>query len=90
DAAPAPWLRDSGLAVDGRGFVAVDAMLRSTSHPAVFAAGDCAAFTPRPLAKSGVYAVRQGPVLAGNLRRALRAEPLRPYRPQRHFLTLIS
>ncbi|MFX5587270.1 hypothetical protein ABTE16_21235, partial [Acinetobacter baumannii] len=31
DAAPAPWLRDSGLAVDGRGFVAVDAMLRSTS-----------------------------------------------------------
>lgn len=90
DAAPAPWLRDSGLAIDERGFVAVDATLRSTSHPAVFAAGDCAVFTPRPLAKSGVYAVRQGPVLAANLRRALRTEPLRPYRPQRRFLTLIS
>jgi len=88
-AAPA-WLADSGLALDAAGFVQVDERLRSTSHPHVFAAGDAAAFAARPLPKSGVYAVRQGPVLAENLRRAATDRPLRRYRPQRRTLALIS
>ncbi len=32
-AAPASWLGSTGLTLDADGFVAVDAMLRSTSHP---------------------------------------------------------
>lgn len=36
------WLGSSGLALDTQGFVAVDAFLRSTSHPQVFTAGDMA------------------------------------------------
>ncbi|HEY7688282.1 MAG TPA: FAD-dependent oxidoreductase, partial [Dongiaceae bacterium] len=90
NAAPAPWLREAGLATDERGFVAVNACLQSRSHPFVFAAGDVAAFGPRRLAKSGVVAVRQGPPLARNLRLAARGETLEPYRPQRHHLALIS
>lgn len=41
-AAP-PWLAGSGLALDGEGFIAVDADARSTSHPKVFATGQGAA-----------------------------------------------
>lgn len=87
--APA-WLASCGLALDERGFVAVDRTLRSTSDPQVFAAGDVAAMIDQPRPKSGVYAVRQGPVLADNLRRALLGNKLRPYRPQRRVLALIS
>ncbi|MEM7252453.1 MAG: selenide, water dikinase SelD [Pseudomonadota bacterium] len=86
--APA-WLADAGLALDERGFVRVGHTLQSISHPNVLAAGDVASF-PSPLPKSGVFAVRQGPVLTTNLRRlALGHRPL-PYKPQRQTLALIS
>ena len=89
-AVAAPWLRASGLACDHDGFVCVDAFLRSPSHPAVFAAGDCATQIDAPRPRSGVYAVRAGPALAANLRRAVGGEALVTYRPQRTALALIS
>ncbi len=90
DARAPDWLADSGLALDARGFVRVSAALRSVSDERVFAAGDVAAIEGRALAKSGVYAVRQGPVLAENLRRAQTGRRLVAYRPQPRTLALIS
>ena len=89
-ATPAPWLAASGLACDDRGFVRIDDHLRSPSHPSVFAAGDCASQDGRPHPRSGVYAVRQGPALAANLRAAATGAPLTRYVPQPRALALIS
>ena len=85
-----PWLRDTGLALDEGGFVAVDEHLQSTSHPGVFAVGDVAAHPGANVPKSGVYAVRQGPVLTDNLRLALDGQPLKVWRPQRRALALLA
>ncbi|MDX1802446.1 MAG: selenide, water dikinase SelD [Alcanivorax sp.] len=84
-----PWLVESGLECDQRGFVRVRETLQSRNDPRIFAAGDCAAF-PHPLPKAGVYAVRQANTLAANLRAAITGQPLRRYRPQRRFLSLLS
>ena len=84
------WPALAGLACDARGFIRIDDHLRSVSHPFVFAAGDCAAQDGHPRPKSGVFAVRQGPPLAANLRRAAHGAPLTSYVPQRNALALIS
>lgn len=88
-AAPA-WLAGSGLDLDARGFMQVDDCLRSPSHPEVFAAGDVATMRGVPRPKSGVFAVRQGPPLARNLRLALQGRAPQPFVPQSRALALIS
>jgi NADH dehydrogenase FAD-containing subunit len=89
-AAP-PWLRASGLPCDEQGFLLIDDMLRSTGHPEVFAAGDCATLSTRPLARSGVYAVRQGETLAASFRRmAALGEAPQPFEPQPQALAIVS
>jgi len=89
-AAPAAWLADTGLALDPRGFLRVDATLRAVGRDDIFAAGDTIAFDPRPIPRSGVHAVRAGPVLAGNIRAALAGTAPHPYVPQRDALYLVS
>ena len=84
------WLAASGLALDQGGFVAVDACLQSVSHSGVFAAGDAAGMVESPRPKAGVIAVRQGPILAENLRRCSAGEPLLRFIPQETWLSLIS
>jgi len=89
-AAPARWLAGTGLPLDEQGFLKVDDTLRVTGQDDVFAAGDTIGFPHRALPKSGVYAVRAGPVLADNIRRKLLDRPLRPFKPQREALYLVS
>jgi NADH dehydrogenase FAD-containing subunit len=68
----------------------VDSCHRSVSHSDVFAAGDvCSREDPR-FARSGVHAVRAGPVLAANLVVALMGGHLRQYRPRRRSLYLLA
>jgi selenide,water dikinase len=87
---PMDWLSGSGLATEEAGYIAVNRHLQSISHPAVFAAGDAAGMIETPRPKSGVMAVRQGPVLAQNLRRMADGLALKPFSPQQEWLNLIS
>nr|WP_108886802.1 selenide, water dikinase SelD [Pseudoprimorskyibacter insulae] len=87
-ARPWDWIGGTGLDLH-EGFIKVDAQLRS-SDPRVFAAGDCAHLTESPRPKAGVFAVRQAPVLLNNLKAALGAGRMKPYRPQKDYLKLIS
>jgi len=90
-AAALPLFAGSGLETDERGFLRVGPTLQCEGREDVFAAGDCASWAGgRGLAKAGVYAVRQGPVLAHNLMARARGGRLRVYRPQRDFLSLLN
>lgn len=89
-AAAHAWLRGSGLQVDERGFIAVNAFQQSASHPDVFAAGDCATRIPDRMPKSGVFAVRAGPALAANLRAQIAGAGLQPHQPRRLHLSLLA
>ncbi len=84
------WLKGSGLALDQQGFIEVGGDLRSISHDNIFAAGDIVTRTDRHVARSGVHAVRAGPVLAANLRAKLNGQMLHQYIPRRRTLYLLA
>jgi len=86
----APWLRNTGLALDANGFINVTDTLQTVTDADIFAAGDIANMINFKLEKAGVFAVRQGPPLTVNLRRAVEGTPLQPYHPQHTWLALIS
>ncbi|MGV8935676.1 MAG: FAD-dependent oxidoreductase [Allorhizobium sp.] len=88
-ARPSAYLAQSGLELGENGFVAVDRFHRSVSHQNVFAAGDVSARVDNSTTRSGVHAVRVGPILAHNLLAAARGQALRPYKPRRRSLYLL-
>ncbi len=91
NAAPPALLADSELARDANGFALVANTLQSISHADVFGTGDCVSMHDYPgLLKNGVYAVRQGGILFGNVSRFLLEKPLEPFVPQKRCLCLMN
>ena len=84
--APA-WIESSDLPTT-QGFIRIGADL-SVTPDGIFAAGDCAINPDDPLPRAGVYAVRQAQTLADNWKRGAQNKALKPYRPQRRFLSLL-
>ena len=86
---PHAWIAQTDLPLRD-GFIEVGPDLGVVGDDTLFAVGDCAAmpFAPRP--KAGVFAVRAAPVLHDNLRAALSGGQRRAFRPQKHYLKLIS
>ena len=91
-AATPPELANFGVSKADDGFLAVDSTLQSIDKVPVFVVGDTATIVDNPVRKAGVYAVRQGPVLWGNIQRFLSipSRPLIRYEPQRDFLSLLA
>lgn len=84
------WIKTSELGTDEKGFILVEDTLQSLTHPQIFAAGDIATMVNYSLPKAGVFAVRQGKPLFENLQRFLLGKSLKPYKPQKQYLSLIG
>lgn len=93
-AEPQPVTINSDLDIS-KGYFRVNEFMQSTSHPNIFAGGDCVTMTPyehleRPFPpKAGVYAVRGGPVIANNVANYIKGQALQEYKPQSEFLALL-
>ena len=82
---------ESSLTLDENGFLLVESTLQVKDFPWVFGAGDCVTIRTYPeLPKNGVYAVRQEPVLWGNINLYLTGKPLKSFVPQKKFLSILS
>ena len=87
---PAGLFKESGFAAGDDGGLLVNEYLQSLSYPEIFGGGDCISFHPRPLAKVGVYAVRQNPILYHNLMAALEGGELKPFDPGGAYLLIFN
>ncbi|WP_166174836.1 NAD(P)/FAD-dependent oxidoreductase [Rubrobacter tropicus] len=87
---PPGLFRRSRLATGDDGALWVNRHLQSPNDAGIFGGGDAVAFRGARLPQFGVFAVRQGPVLYHNLQAVLWDEPLRPYKPQNHYLYVLD
>jgi len=87
---PSPIFGDSGLPIGEDGGLLVNEYLQSTAYPELFGGGDCISLQGQPLAKVGVYAVRQNPILHANLMAALEGRELTSFKPQPRYLLILN
>lgn len=84
-------LRESGLPVDGRGYLRVLPTLEVPGLGSVSGGGDCVSVEGYPwMDRAGVYAVREGEALARNLALCFEGRERVPYEPQRGWLSLMN
>jgi NADH dehydrogenase FAD-containing subunit len=87
---PLPLFRNSNLPCGEDGGLLVNSHLQSVTHPEIFGGGDCISLTGRRLAKVGVYAVRQNPVLFHNLLAALEGRTMESFIPQKDYMLILN
>ena len=87
---PAPLFRNSGLPTGEDGGLLVNDCLQCVRHPELFGGGDCISLAGIPLARVGVYAVRQNRILHRNLLAFLAGRPLGRFDPGGAYLTILN
>jgi NADH dehydrogenase FAD-containing subunit len=87
---PSSLFKDSGLLVGPDNGLLVNRFLQSTACPELFGGGDAISFGPRPLAKVGVYAVRENMVLYQNILATLAGGELVPFEPQHDYMLIFN
>lgn len=87
---PSSLFSKSAVPVGADGGLLVNRFLQSVAHPELFGGGDCISLDGTPLAKVGVYAVRQNPVLFHNLAAALDNGQLQPFTPGGAYMLILN
>lgn len=87
---PSPIFRASGMPIGPDGGLAVNQFLQCTGYANIFGGGDCIYYQDHPLEKVGVYAVRQNPILFGNLMAFLNGENLTPFSAEGAYLLIFN
>lgn len=87
---PSALFSDSALPTGADGGMLVNSFLQSTKYPELFGGGDCISLEGSPLAKVGVYAVRQNPVLFHNLVAMLEETPLLSFEPGPPYMLILN
>lgn len=82
--------RESGLPTAEKGELLVNGHLQCTECPEVFGGGDCVQLPDGSLAKVGVYAVRENPILYKNLMAALEGGPMETFEPQKDYMLIFN
>ncbi|MBL8590499.1 MAG: FAD-dependent oxidoreductase [Methylobacteriaceae bacterium] len=89
-ARPPRWFARDGLPVTEDGSLATRDTLQLVGEDDLFATGDCGHVVGQTYPKAGVFAVRQGPVLARNLLARLERRAPERWRAQSAFLVLLD
>jgi NADH dehydrogenase FAD-containing subunit len=85
-----PLFKQSNLPTGEDGGLLVNSHLQSVAHPEIFGGGDCISLSGHPLAKVGVYAVRQNPILSHNLLAALEGGEMQIFTPQKDYMLIFN
>ncbi|MDT8396076.1 MAG: FAD-dependent oxidoreductase [bacterium] len=88
---PSPLFTGSLVPTAEDGGLLVNHYLQSVGYPEIFGGGDCVTIRGENLARVGVYAVRQNPVLLHNIAAALDDQPMVRFNPgSPSFLLLLN
>ena len=87
---PSTLFAESGLPTGPDGGMLVNAQLQSVAHANIFGGGDCVSLEGRALAKVGVYAVRENPILFNNILVALEGGEMMTFSPQPRYLLIFN
>ena len=87
---PPPLFRESGIPVGEDGGMSVNGRLQSTAHPQLFGGGDCISVEGCTVAKVGVHAVRQNPILKHNLEVALDGGEMKRFTPNPNYMLIMN
>eukprot|EP01124_Arcella_intermedia_P010917 TRINITY_DN17417_c0_g1_i2.p1 TRINITY_DN17417_c0_g1~~TRINITY_DN17417_c0_g1_i2.p1 ORF type:complete len:217 (-),score=56.27 TRINITY_DN17417_c0_g1_i2:50-700(-) len=85
-----PVVLNLDLQLDEDNWIVVEKTLQTKTDKNIFASGDCCTIAGcNWVTKAGVYAVREGPIVAQNLLNLIRKQPLIEYTPQNDFMALL-
>mgnify|MGYP000026190325 FL=1 len=87
---PLDLLKKSDLPLTKNGSILVESNLLVSGYNNIFSSGDISEIKGYSIPKAGVFAVRQGKILAKNIKKLYLQKKLSQYRPQKYFLSIIG